>query len=66
MTIFFNRLNDHIHEMHIMFISINSYRKWEFYSRSKPRVVVAEHSFYEDENDQQHTVYTGFTTVELH
>ena len=32
---------------------------------SKPCVVVAENSFYKSKNEQQHTVYTVFTTVEL-
>ena len=30
---------------------------------SKPCVVVAEHSFYKDKNEQQQTVYTVFTTA---
>ena len=32
----------------------------EFYSRSQPCVVVAEHSFYQGKNEQQHTIYTMF------
>ena len=35
----------------------------EFYGRSKPCVVVAEHRFYKGKTEQQHTVYTRFTTV---
>ena len=43
----------------------NLNKKGEFYRRSKPCVVVDEHGFFKGNNEQQHTVYTMLTTVEL-